>query len=109
LLEKQRALLIEKDTELAGKDTELAGKDTKLAGKDTELAGKDTELAGKDTELADKDTELVDKDTELAVQGDVIKQLEQQNLDWELAYNKLWRERFETRHQLQETLGAGGR
>lgn len=36
---------------------------------------------------------------ELAVKDDIIKQLEEKNNELELAYNKLWRERFEARSE----------
>jgi transposase len=39
------------------------------------------------------------KDDALAIKDDIIKQLEQKNKDLELAYNKLWRERFEARSE----------
>ena len=35
----------------------------------------------------------------LEQKDDIIKQLEQKNNDLELAYNKLWRERFEARSE----------
>jgi len=39
------------------------------------------------------------KDDELAAKDDMITQLEQKNKDLELAYSKLWRERFEARSE----------
>jgi transposase len=51
------------------------------------------------TTLLAKDAELEIKDTELQVKDDIIKQLEQKNIDWELAYNKLWHERFAARSE----------
>ena len=42
---------------------------------------------------------LKTKDNELATKDDIIKQLEEKNCELELAYNKLWRERFEARSE----------
>ena len=39
------------------------------------------------------------KDAELETKDDIIAQLEQKNKDWELAYNKLWHERFNARSE----------
>ena len=44
--------------------------------------------------------ELIErKDHLLATKDDIICQLEQKNQDWELAYSKLWRERFAARSE----------
>lgn len=51
------------------------------------------------TALLEKDTELQAKEAELQTKDDIISQLEQQNQDWELAYNKLWHERFSARSE----------
>ena len=56
-------------------------------------------LLVKDDELAIKDDELQVKDDELAIKADIIEQLEQQNEKWKLAYDKLWRERFDARSE----------
>jgi len=42
---------------------------------------------------------LGQQELELATKDDIIKQLEQKNKDLELAYSKLWRERFEARSE----------
>ena len=42
---------------------------------------------------------LGEQERELATQADIIQQLEQKNAELELAYNKLWRERFEARSE----------
>ena len=42
---------------------------------------------------------LLAKDAELESKDDIIRQLEQKNKDWELAYNKLWHERFDARSE----------
>lgn len=39
------------------------------------------------------------KDAELQAKDDIIAQLEQKNQEWELAYNKLWHERFSARSE----------
>ena len=44
-------------------------------------------------------TVLSAKDAELETKDDIIAQLEQKNKDWELAYNKLWHERFSARSE----------
>lgn len=49
--------------------------------------------------LKTKDDELKTKDDQLATRDDIIQQLELQNSELELAYNKLWRERFEARSE----------
>lgn len=44
--------------------------------------------------------ELLDQQgDQLKAKDDIIEQLEQQNKDWELAYNKLWHERFSARSE----------
>ena len=63
------------------------------------LKTKDNQLAIKDEQLAEKVNELATKDDKIATKADVIKQLEQQIKDMELAYDKLWRERFESRSE----------
>jgi transposase len=49
--------------------------------------------------LAKRDATLVAKDVELQTKDDVIKQLEQKNQELELAYRKLWLERFAARSE----------
>jgi transposase len=49
--------------------------------------------------VGQQDTQLKTQDTQLVIKDDIIKQLEQKNADWELAYNKLWRERFAARSE----------
>jgi len=49
--------------------------------------------------LFEKDEKLQTQSDQIATQDDIIKQLEQKNQDWELAYNKLWRERFAARSE----------
>ena len=44
-------------------------------------------------------TTISAKDVELQVKDDIIVQLEQKNQEWELAYNKLWHERFNARSE----------
>ena len=44
-------------------------------------------------------TVLSAKDAELQTKDDIIAQLEQKNQEWELAYNKLWHERFSARSE----------
>ena len=63
------------------------------------LLVKDDELQVKDDELVVKADELQIKDDELAIKADIIEQLEQQNEKWKLAYDKLWRERFDARSE----------
>ena len=53
----------------------------------------------KDNLLATNNNLLTTKDNLLATKDDIIRQLEQKNQDWELAYNKLWRERFAARSE----------
>ena len=56
-------------------------------------------LQEKDGQLAAKDNQLTAQDNQLKTKDDIIKQLEQKNNDLELAYSKLWRERFEARSE----------
>jgi len=49
--------------------------------------------------VGQQNVKLKTQDTQLAIKDDIIKQLEQKNADWELAYNKLWRERFAARSE----------
>jgi len=49
--------------------------------------------------LGKQKLELHVKDGQLATKDDIIKQLEQKNKELELAYLKLWRERFESRSE----------
>ncbi len=63
------------------------------------LERKEAVLGKQTLKIKIKDDELAAKDDELATKDDIIKQLEQQSKDWELAYNKLWRERFEARSE----------
>ena len=56
-------------------------------------------LLVKDDELQVKDDKLQVKDDELAIKADIIEQLEQQIKDGELAFSKLWRERFDARSE----------
>jgi transposase len=65
----------------------------------TALAEKDSELEKKDGELQEKVTELEEKNLELQRKDDMIAQLEQQNQDWEYAYNQLWHQRFSARSE----------
>lgn len=50
-------------------------------------------------QLEEKDEQLATQDDEIKTKDDIIKQLEQKNEELELAYNKLWRERFEARSE----------
>lgn len=50
-------------------------------------------------QLEEKDEQLATQDNEIKTKADIIKQLEQKNEELELAYNKLWRERFEARSE----------
>ncbi len=70
-----------------------------LVQKDELLVDHAKELGDQAKQLADQVKQLADQVIELAVQSDVIRQLEEQNQEWELAYNKLWRERFEARSE----------
>ena len=56
-------------------------------------------LAESQTQLVTKDEQLVTKDEQLATFADIIKQLEQKHETLELAYEKLWRERFAARSE----------
>jgi len=56
-------------------------------------------LQRKEVVLEQHTLKLQTKDDELKTKDDIIQQLEQQNKDLELAYNKLWRERFAARSE----------
>ena len=49
--------------------------------------------------LGQQELELQEKDRQLAAKNDIIKQLEEKNCDLELAYSKLWRQRFDSRSE----------
>ena len=49
--------------------------------------------------LGQQAVQLEEQDNQLATKDDIIKQLEQKNEELKLAYNKLWRERFEARSE----------
>ena len=50
-------------------------------------------------QLEQHQAEIVQKNRQIQTQADMIKQLEQKAEDLELAYSKLWRERFEARSE----------
>ena len=56
-------------------------------------------LQCKDEQLATKDGEITTQADEIARKSDIIKQLEQKVQELELAFDKLWRERFESRSE----------
>jgi transposase len=64
-----------------------------------ELEQKQDVIAEKDQQLKNQIEQLENKDRQLETKDDIIKQLEQKAQDLELAYSKLWRERFEARSE----------
>ena len=70
-----------------------------LERKEVVLQQQTLKLQSKDDQLATKDDQLATKDDQLQTKDDIIQQLEEQNKDLELAYNKLWRERFAARSE----------
>ena len=63
------------------------------------LERKEVVLQQQTLKLQSKDDQLATKDDQLQTKDDIIQQLEEQNKDLELAYNKLWRERFAARSE----------
>jgi len=58
-----------------------------------------SKLKIRDEQLANKDGEIATQTDEIARKSDIIKQLEQKVENLELAFDKLWRERFESRSE----------
>ena len=56
-------------------------------------------LCEQNLKLQTQDDTLQTQGDQLATKDDIIKQLEQKNQEWELAYNKLWHERFTARSE----------
>ncbi len=64
-----------------------------------ELQANETELQAKETELESQRQQLREQDIALQTKDQTIAQLEQQNQEWELAYNELVRRAFRQRSE----------
>lgn len=84
---------------LAQSEVAVDHQDSQLKSLGIQLATQASRLATQASQLETQDNDLKTQDNELKIKADIIKQLEQKNTDWELAYNKLWRERFAARSE----------
>jgi len=66
----------------------------RLADRNQQLAAQDEQLQAQDEQLRGKDEELRKLDVKLQEQTKQIETLQNQNEEWELAYNKLLQKRF---------------